>query len=67
MKIVREYNVVKTGQPFTVEVEIDLESIAQGLAARAIHSKGKKTSALQGAIKCKVITPKDPSAKPDLI
>lgn len=55
IRIEREYNVIKTGKPFRVEIVIDLEDIAQGLAARAIHSKGKKSTTLRGAIRCKVL------------
>jgi hypothetical protein len=54
--ITREYTVRDTGKPFTVEIEIDLEDIAQSLAARAIHTKGKKSTTLRGAIRCKVLT-----------
>jgi hypothetical protein len=55
VRIEREYTVKKTGAPFKVEIEIDIEDIAQALAARAIHAKGKKSTGYRGAIQCKVI------------
>lgn len=55
LTITREYNVKKTGEAFKVEIVIDLEDIAQSLAARAIHSKGRKSTTLRGAIRCKVL------------
>ncbi len=52
--IEREYTVKKTGEPFTVRIEIDIEDIAQALAARAIHAKAKKSTGYRGAIRCTV-------------
>jgi hypothetical protein len=56
LKITREYFVRDSGEAFKVEIEIDLEDIAQSLAARAIHAKGQKSTTLRGAIRCKVIS-----------
>lgn len=55
LRIRREFSVKKTGKTFAVEIEIDVEDIAQALAARAIHAKGKKSTGYRGAIRCKVV------------
>ena len=54
MKFLREFTSCKTGENFTVEIEIDLEQVARAVAARAIHAKGQKSSAMNGDIKCRV-------------
>ena len=54
----RSYKDIKTGNDFKVEVEINLDELAQELAARAYHSTSGRTVTLHGAIKCKVIAGK---------
>lgn len=56
MKITRSYTKRATGEPFTVELEIDLEEIAHALASRAIVSKLGKARALGGDIKCRIVS-----------
>lgn len=61
MKIQRSYTTKtnRQGMPegvnFDVEIEIDLDEVARALAAQAIYAKGKKSTAMQGAIKCRVM------------
>ena len=55
MKVVREFTIPSTQERFSVELEIEIEEVAQALAARAIKSKSGKAVALGGDIKCKVI------------
>jgi hypothetical protein len=50
------FTTVKDNVDFEVELEIDLQEIAQRLAARAIRSKGLKATTLRGDIVCKVIS-----------
>ena len=45
----------KTGERFTVEIEINEREVSRLLAARAWASKTGKSQALNGDIKCKII------------
>lgn len=56
MKISRSFTQRSNGEPFTVEIDIDVEKLAQELARRAITSKLGKSKLLDGKIKCRVVT-----------
>jgi hypothetical protein len=62
MKFIREFTMPRTQERFSVEIEVNIEEVAQALAARAIQSKSGKAVALGGDIKCKVISRKAATA-----
>ena len=57
---------IKDGLSFVVEIELNIDEIAQSLAARAIESKSQKSQALNGDIKCRVISTGDDIQKKTL-
>lgn len=61
MKTIRQYTLKSTGKTITVEILIDIESIAQTLASRAVRSKQGKSQMVNGDIVCRLI----PDDKPD--
>lgn len=54
MKIEREYVLKRTGETFKVEIEIDIEAVAQTVAARAMHNRSGKGTALHGDVTARV-------------
>ncbi len=59
IKHVHRYSRLSDGLSFVVELEINVDEISQALAARAIGSKLQKSQALNGDIKCRVISTGD--------
>ncbi len=53
---VHRFKHAHTGESFVVELEIDIDEVSRHLAARAFGSKGGKSRAMNGDIKCKIIS-----------
>lgn len=63
IKHVHRFQHSHTKESFVVEMEIDVDEVCRHLAARAYGSKSGKSVAMNGDIKCKVISRGDDSAK----
>lgn len=55
-KHIHRFKHITTGESFVVELEIDVEEVCRHLAARAFGSRSGKSRAMNGDIKCKVIS-----------
>lgn len=60
MKVYKSYRDIKSDTNFEVELDINIDEIAQTFAARAFHSKHKTSTGMQRAIKCRVMKPDEP-------
>lgn len=62
-KHIHRFKHLHTGESFVVEMEIDVDEVCRHLAARAYGSKSGKSRAMNGDIKCKVISRGDDVAQ----
>lgn len=55
MKTLHSFRHIKSGELFTIELDINEHEVARALAARAVVSKHGKAQSLNGDIKARIV------------